>query len=801
MKKLLYPLTILWSLMIVLSGCDLYLDEEDILQGNITNGDGFSAPKTISDSISTITYQFNEGTVYIDEQYRPHIFSVLQDTAEHTVEIRFAKTIPGNLLPARGDYLATGLCDIFEFGLNHQVDIVEQADGCYILKAHMVSMEEVFKELKIQCDFYLAEDTTNNESRSGDHDLVIVPTSRVHNSRFETKPIPIFYLPLNLAGQTKNPRFKELVTERLLKISKGPLSDDSKVQIHGEFDGYLGAEYVIQLRIKVDVDIKKGYYDVRGILSHQFYAGILLSRAKATLSIPLLGNSESEHTDPHSGEKVEFGPNDFIIKSAKNKSKPITTGIGTFRVYWTPELTLDLYAQYAEEEPIGFYNFFDRELCVLGFHKDPNEFYLYPHEDSSSRGFLDYLELGGFEPDFDDLNLSNTDCYTIGNNVSKTLTIGAALNPSIEVGLLYNEVFNIYLQAGLCFDVSYNHDFTDKYKAKVNIINYATNEEEQLSYANKSSFESSLALNFAVGGRIDAYIKQVEIINAKFPEPLIITRASSLVSPELETSVFLNENLTTEQQCWFYAKVKTRRKSFISDPLSVPRLAIFRTTKSNWTEVDENEWEFVKTVAPLNDDKKYNKNTIYEYDFGVPVTAGSILNDRKKYTYIAIPYYKGVYGNYYSSGTSFKVNGVWGIINNAEQVRVKNATFGNSQTYGFKFYATANNTILIDGWTLRVTVSDAVSGRTLSTKDFDLGKMDSSATQKFLMFFNGKTNSYYKVDLALYYKSVGVEEELGTSMTSESIDIQPAGGTTEIDYSEINSSTGVSGYGDYQILE
>lgn len=806
MKKLLLPIVILLSLVSILSGCDLYMDESDLKQDNTMNGDGYSAPKTYTDSISTFTYQFNEGVVFIDEKYRPHIFSTQSDTALGVVEIRFAKSIPGNLMPSLGNYLYTGLYDIFEFGLCHQIDVVEQAEGCYVVKGHKVSMRDIFKVYRLKCDFYLAADSVSqeNESRSANGEYAIqgriVPVAKARSSRWE-KEFHLINVPLNLAGYAKSPNIQNLVTKELLNISKGPLSDNSRCKLSGELDGYLGAEYVLDIRMSINVDIGEGLVDVRGRLHQGFFAGCLLSRAKANLSIPIFGSTALDHLNPYTNERVKFRANDYILKGARVVFPPISTPAGILEIYATPNFTLDLYTEFKSSEPIGVYYQMDEDIFEFGFHRDPKEKYSYPREKKSSRGISDFFPGDDQLIDYDELGLDNTDSWKfVGNNGTKELTIGAALNLGIEEGVLIDKLINIYFNVNACYDISYNQDFSDKYKARVSILDLGAKQEEELGFANNSKFKENLGVMVNIGARFDYFIDQVDLISIHPKKPFPIIKDESLAFPEMETTVLFNDNLTTDKESWYLAKVKTKNKEYSIDPLSVPRLAIFRTTKPNWTDVGEWDWEFVKIVLPVNEDKKFNKKTVYEYDFGIPIEGSDVLYNRNRYTYIALPYFKTFGGNNYSLGTSFKINGVWGILSDAEQVRVTNATFGDSQTYGFKFSAKTNNTIFVSGWDLRVIVHDA-SGRPIATKTFDLGKLGGTTDQKFIMFFNGKTNQYYKVAIELYYKNINFEHEEGTFMASELIEIQPAGGTTEVDYSTINSSTGFSEFRDYQILE
>lgn len=152
-------------MLFALAGCNLYMDEDDAPgSSNMENGDGFTAPKTVTDSISTVTYQFNEGTVVLDGRHRPYIDLFRADSLNNIIEIHFSKATPANLLPARGNFLVTDMDDIFEDKLCHQVDAVVDGGDAFVVKAHMVKVGDVFKHLKIKSEFYVEGDTAPGET-------------------------------------------------------------------------------------------------------------------------------------------------------------------------------------------------------------------------------------------------------------------------------------------------------------------------------------------------------------------------------------------------------------------------------------------------------------------------------------------------------------------------------------------------------------------------------------------------------------------------------------------------------------
>lgn len=169
MKRLNHTILLL-GMMLLAVGCTLSLDEPlpDGGEDNL-NGDGFSAPKTQQTEFGDVTYQFEEGVRVIDEKYVPYIIYCRNDTAMHHTEILFTKNIPGDLIPRRGEYIATTMSQLFQSTLCDEVDFVEESQGGYLMTSHVVPLHKVFKELDFSIDARIAGDyeESSEQSRSG----------------------------------------------------------------------------------------------------------------------------------------------------------------------------------------------------------------------------------------------------------------------------------------------------------------------------------------------------------------------------------------------------------------------------------------------------------------------------------------------------------------------------------------------------------------------------------------------------------------------------------------------------------
>ena len=158
------------GILIFASGCTLMLDEPPADGNDDTpNGDGFTAPRTEQTEFGDVTYQFQDGVRLINEKYVPYIISCRNDSTLGHTEILFTKNIPSDLLPQRGDYIATTMSQLFQQTLCDEVDNIEETGGGYLLISHTVPLIKVFKELDFSIDARIAGDyeDSSEQSRSG----------------------------------------------------------------------------------------------------------------------------------------------------------------------------------------------------------------------------------------------------------------------------------------------------------------------------------------------------------------------------------------------------------------------------------------------------------------------------------------------------------------------------------------------------------------------------------------------------------------------------------------------------------
>ncbi len=178
-----YHILTLLLLFFTVSGCTLMLEEAETKNSTetTTNGDGFTAPRTVTTEFGTVSYQFNDGVRVIDEKYMPYLVSCRMDTAAKRTEIYFTKNIPSDLLPQRGEYLGTTMAEMFDYTLSDEVDAVTSTDLGILVASHPVSLNKVFKEL----DFKLSANIASEETE----DSAVSRSAASPSTRLVLKPI------------------------------------------------------------------------------------------------------------------------------------------------------------------------------------------------------------------------------------------------------------------------------------------------------------------------------------------------------------------------------------------------------------------------------------------------------------------------------------------------------------------------------------------------------------------------------------------------------------------------------------
>ena len=252
------------GILIFASGCTLMLDEPPADGNDDTpNGDGFTAPRTEQTEFGDVTYQFQDGVRLINEKYVPYIISCRNDSTLGHTEILFTKNIPSDLLPQRGDYIATTMSQLFQQTLCDEVDNIEETGGGYLLISHSVPLIKVFKELDFSLEAGVAgdyEDSNTNGSRTGTGKrLKGIRLVKLHNSNSRAGE----------EGEASEPLFSFLVSEGKNKDYLGlDLSSGSYENWENDISDNLGPISLIIPSIRQGSESFKGARRI-GIASYQ----------------------------------------------------------------------------------------------------------------------------------------------------------------------------------------------------------------------------------------------------------------------------------------------------------------------------------------------------------------------------------------------------------------------------------------------------------------------------------------------------------------------------------------------------
>ena len=135
---------------------------------NSHSGDGFDAPKTEEFDGGSITFQYNDNVIALEQSSYPYIVKVEADTI-----IYFSKSIPDKFTPYVGKIISSGVVDEkTPYGLGNKIVSVVEHDGLYECVTTNASLDEIFKELSLSADIGLITDTTTH---SCSYILVVVP--------------------------------------------------------------------------------------------------------------------------------------------------------------------------------------------------------------------------------------------------------------------------------------------------------------------------------------------------------------------------------------------------------------------------------------------------------------------------------------------------------------------------------------------------------------------------------------------------------------------------------------------------
>ena len=768
----------------LLASCNLYMDGDDPNTDETENGDGFTAPKTIEDSLTTVTYQFSDGTKMLDERYRQYITRYRGDSLNEIAEIYLRRNIPAAMLPQRGNYLSTDLFDIFDMGLVHQVDAVVAEGDQIVVKAHRVTMGEVFKKLKISSDFYVAMDSSDiadvaANTRSGGKKELGYKLRPVSNrggnvtraSAFEKDfdftffNLEMSYIPYSysLTDHLDNlsPNTQGLM--RRLSNAKNKI-DKSYVKPFGEFDAGLGVSVKLGFRMHFEYDSDEKEIDVHGYIYRDIQAGLNIKEAKGGFCIPLAGWGRKEVKRANSAVGSSSTEVDDYLVKIKTQDIPIPAGPVKLSGSIQPNLVLDLFAAYQFDPDAGglLYGLTSSGIVSeFGFHDDPkNGTYSYPRD-----------------------KLTSKDDAKGEDEWNASFAAGIELHAYIDFILKIYEVLQCKMTPELSVTVGYEKSLADRYRLGDFIENGTAHTP---AYGSDSNTYLQLAAGVKYSGEIDlGMFWSVDLFSLDLYSSDWKWKWG--LYPDFNTTVEYDKDNSTQESSVYTAEVKTD-KDYLYTPREAPLLAIYYAPESN----PDGQRKFLKIAKASNSASIINYKSAFRYRFSVP--GRDIKN-----VYYAVPVYLTGYGitRQYMYGTPAPFFSTYESLNisGMEQLRVRNAYKDDgTEVFAFKFRLGGVAPAAAKKHFVLIGVYDNENGKLLSVRKFSLGNLPKGRMSRDYAFFFTGTRPWYYVT-ATYY----TEDKEGNSndICRRGIDVYINGGTEEIDDLRYD----FSGESDYYLLQ
>ena len=98
-----------------------------------------------------ITYRYHDDVIVYDENNEEYVDRIEQDSI-----IFLSGNTPQGLIPQAGDIIASGMSDVFPFGLGNKVVSVTKSGNTYQCLTTSASLDEIFAELEIDAEMPLA---------------------------------------------------------------------------------------------------------------------------------------------------------------------------------------------------------------------------------------------------------------------------------------------------------------------------------------------------------------------------------------------------------------------------------------------------------------------------------------------------------------------------------------------------------------------------------------------------------------------------------------------------------------------
>ena len=705
------------------AGCTLMLDEPTDADTPTENGDGFTSPRTETNDLGSITYQYNEGTKLLDDSYRPYILRYSTDSLYDKTEIYFTKDIPADLMVQKGNYLATTLIDIFDKGLCHEVVEVQKDDMGYRVLACVANTKDVYKKLKVKADFFVEVDQdeqSETQSRTGD---------------FNADRVRL----VGAAGQSRGGEFNYNFMQTGIRLSNMDLfhsdfkyctdtkpktfssfKDKIKFKLSGDADMY--AYFSSYLKITYESDDEKNMVDWHGIIGSKFSVGIMFKNGRLKLSVPLIGcsylNHKSAYPDSEGGSGVPamyvIDKNGYLANFPKIEKRFVVGGfVGTFFI--EPNLILDFFGGINAEKQMKYEFTKELRLVEFGFHSEPGNEYSYPNSKNAPDGVT------AEEPE--------------GLNFEA----GARLSLSVNTGFRAYEVVKAYINFNVGLEVKYQKNFT---QTTENIKSgLFTPDRKWMLYPGNSFISISSDLDLKLAGELDLGFYTAPLFSLGPTKPFDLFKETWYTVPFFETHVYLDKERSDNNTNYYKAVVrKSSDRKFFPGALSYsPHLAIY-----------DSSFHLVGVANLIGEPKLEYEDKDYNFEFSVKLDKTGANS-----FYYAVPYDN--VRLLYSTPYKFYATGNWLNVTDALQMEAINfESFADPQyenITAFRFETKGNIQRISDKLQCRVTVYND-KNKVVSTKSYAYPRPASNTryqTKSILLIKHSLKVHLRKITIEFFY--------------------------------------------------
>lgn len=625
MKKIRCLLPLL--LLALFTGCTLMIDEPETATTpqETENGDGITSPRRIVSDMGEVRYQIGPETRMIDKDYLPYLLTYKTDTLDRVTEIYFNKSIPLELLPQRGEFLATDQTDAIPNGLAHQVNLVRTTDNGYTVEVSPASYDDVYKTLDIVTDFDIVRVPVEQSNAYGFWKVAgdepeyeyklrgtyLNPLARYAPLRADD-PIDKRWSIADLGFKLSKGHYTKLFSKYMLGDSAWdwePSGGKASYNFHldGDFDAYAGLE--IFWHFHSDIRKDDGYADVATSIEYELKAGFGGERAEIGVTFPIMGNKSWNTKDWKQKYKEASGTNPFKKICQIDKSDywvqfnfpeanftigPVPCSVGVDFA-----CTADLYGFLQMEQPFIFETGIKGTILKTGFHIDPDSSYSYPKQGDP----LDKLA----EP------------YIITQGAKGLPTLGLGLRPNVNAALTFTagELIKASIGPTISCPIEFGWDFSRPGELTKGFPWEPKDYKgDELGYAANSGLTFDPTVSLEADVTLDLKVWEFPLAHTSLGEWKIPIGFFKRWNPKLKVDKIypLPDKSNADSTC-YYATINTEKETFFSTPEGLPELYVYQ-------QYDD---QGKRATCISHDSEKYDPKATYEYEFYLPKSYSDIF--------------------------------------------------------------------------------------------------------------------------------------------------------------------------------